>query len=358
MILNPWHQPWHQPWYKDWKNPTSNGFSPDDIPVNITPPSISGNEGTYHNHGVQVNRVSGVWIGADTLTGQWRKNGVDIAGETGAFYIIPNDWQEGDILTYRETATNIDLVTVYQDSNSLVAEPPSVLVDPVIAGDNDEVGDALTITNPGFISNGATVTRQWKRDVADIAGQTGSSYNLQSADYDELIYVRITGENSYGSTFTDSNGILAAFIPDNTVAPVIGGWTSGSPASVTTPPTWLFANTVTGQWRRNGSDVVGQTGTTYTGSYAIGDTLVYRSTAVNIYDTVIVDSNTMTILASFGLSDEGQITNASFAGGYKDLFSFADAGDITNTSFAGQYRDPHPLDDAGLITHTATGSYV
>jgi hypothetical protein len=334
------------------------GSAPDDVPVNVTPPAISGNEGTYHNHGVQVNRTPGVWEDADTVTGQWRKNGADIVGETGPFYVIPNDWQEEDVLTYRETATNADLVSVFQDSNSLIALPPSPLVDPIISGDGSEVGNTLTITTSEVFSNGATTSRQWKRDVADIAGETGSSYDLQAADYGELIYVRATGTNSYGSSFTDSNGILASFTPENTVAPVIGGWTGGSPASVTTPPTWLFADSVSGQWRRNGADVGGQTGTTYTGSYAIGDVLVYRSTATNSSGSVFQDSNSLTILATFSFVDSGDITNASAYGGYKDVYNLSDEGEITNESIRGIYADPYPFSDSGDITHTTTGSYV
>lgn len=309
-------------------------------PVNTVAPSIAGDEGNYHNHGVSVTRSIGTWTGATTYSGQWYKNGVAISGATGSSYVIPNTWALGDILSYRQFAYTADGVMNFHNSNTLVAEAPTLSIAPVItaATGSDNVGDILSVVTAAVFSHGATTTRKWRRGASDIFSQFGTSYTLISADFGSSIYIRYTGTNSYGTLDADSNAFVAGFVPVATQAPVISAWTNGSPPTVTTPPDWDYETTVTGQWRKNGADVVGQTGTTYAGTYNAGDVMVYRSIATNTYGSVNSDSNAVTISLTM-IYREDALMNFSLTG---------ISGDTINQT---------PLNEA-LLKFTLTGTKV
>jgi len=69
--------------------------------VNQTAPTFAGTP----NVGRTLTVVPGIWSGADTVAGQWRRDGIVIPGETGSRYLLA---AEDDLtqISYHETATN------------------------------------------------------------------------------------------------------------------------------------------------------------------------------------------------------------------------------------------------------------
>ncbi len=71
------------------------------LPVNQTAPTFAG----ASNVGRTLTVVPGSWSGADTVVGQWCRDGIAIPGETGSRYLLA---AEDDLtqISYHETATN------------------------------------------------------------------------------------------------------------------------------------------------------------------------------------------------------------------------------------------------------------
>lgn len=286
-------------------------------PMPTVLPVIAGNAGAYHNHGITVSGTDGTWDNAIGFTYQWYHNGNPIPGETNSTFVIPITFVEGDTLDLIVTAYSIEGVEQIGLSNTLVCEVPSELTTVVIqalTGANN-VGDQLSVQTAAVFSNGATVTRQWYRTPGGaISGQTGTSYTLVSGDQGLDINLQYVGTNSYGDSNSISNTITVGFVPVNVIAPVISGWSDGTPIRVTTTPTWTFATSTAGQWVRNGVDVVGQTGTTYSGTTVNGDSILYRASGINIYGTTNVNSNAIAVGLGFANTNNDALLISTFSG--------------------------------------------
>ena len=104
--------------------------------------------------------------------------------------------------------------------------------------------------------------------------------------------------------------------PANTAPPTISG--SATPGSTLTAGsgTWTGTPTptITRQWRRNGADIPGATGSTLsTTGYSAGDVIVLREIATNTNGSASADSAALTLTAAAGPSmDFSQPTNSQY----------------------------------------------
>lgn len=196
----------------------SNALSSVSLPVNITPPSVSGSivEGDVLAANV------GVWEGTTpiTYTYQWfRYDGAtntDIPGETAATYTTVS----ADIakrLGVRVTATN-PIGTTSLDSSTVGPITPagSLPVNtsaPVISG-TVALGRPLTAT-PGVWTGTPTPTLayQWYRGSTAISGATGGTYTVQGEDIAHEVTVRVTATNTAGSASATSNSLANVWQP-------------------------------------------------------------------------------------------------------------------------------------------------
>ena len=139
---------------------------------------------TTHPAGQTVTAGAGasfsvVATGTAPLTYQWKKDGVDIGGATGATYTIAST-VTGDSGSYTVVVTNsvnsatsdAAVLTVNAGSGSA----PTITTQPVsrnvVAGSGVTLTVAATGTGP--------FTYQWKKDGVDIGGATGASLVLAS----------------------------------------------------------------------------------------------------------------------------------------------------------------------------------
>ncbi len=209
--------------------------------------------------------------GLGTISYQWQRGGVDIGGATGSTYTLSD----------ADVGTMISVVASYTDGGAFSESVSSTTVGPV-ANVNDTPGGTVTIT--GTPSEDQTLTAantltdddglgaisyQWQRGGVDIGGATGATYTLGDADVGTMI--------SVVASYTDGDGFSES-VSSAAVGPVAN--VNDTPGgTVTITGTASLGNVLTAgntlsdadglgaisyQWKRNGVDIGGATGTTYT----------------------------------------------------------------------------------------------
>ena len=112
-----------------------------------------------------------------------------------------------------------------------------------------------------------TITYQWFRGTSAVAGATGVTYEVTSADVGKAITVKATATRpGYTTGTSTSNAITGtqAGSPLASVPVVINGTGFYGSTLQLSPPTWDVAGvTTTYQWFRGTSAISGQTGTSY-----------------------------------------------------------------------------------------------
>lgn len=116
--------------------------------------------------------------GTDPLLYQWRKNGVDIPGETGQTLLILN-LQSSDAAQYSVVVWNpygYDISSSVTLSIGGALTPITITVQPVnIAG---TIGAAATFSVTA--TGDGPITYQWRKNGTNIPGATANSYNIPS----------------------------------------------------------------------------------------------------------------------------------------------------------------------------------
>lgn len=184
--------------------------TPPVIPTVVTDPEID-NLSPARDDLLEVS--NGTWANLPTgYAYQWYRDGVAISGETSATYTVTSD-DLGAELTAGVVASNGagDSTEALSDPTTEVVGVPLPTVSPAVTGTAQE-GETLTTTNGTWGAYPApTYARQWKRYdasdvfVEDIAGETGTTYDLVADDVGFKIGCTVTATNSEGDTDEDSN---------------------------------------------------------------------------------------------------------------------------------------------------------
>ena len=209
--------------------------------------------------------------GLGVITYQWQRDGVDIGGATASTYT----------LTQTDVGTTITVVASYTDGEGTNESVTSAGLGPVanvndaptgsvsIAGTPTE-DQTLTAANTLADEDGmGAISYQWQRDGVDIGGATTSTYTLTQADVGTTITVV--------ASYTDGEG-TAESVTSSGVGPVanVNDAPTGSVSIAGTPTedqTLTASNTladedglgaVSYQWQRDGVDIGGATGSSYT----------------------------------------------------------------------------------------------
>ena len=163
------------------------------------------------------------------------------------------------------------------------------------------VDGQITTTDGTWTGSPTSYSYQWKRGATNI-GTNANTYTLVSADAGLNITCVVTATNAIGSTPATSNVFVpsALFAPTNITLPEIDAlafWVAGDTISFT-GNTWDGnpVPTLTYQWLRNGSNITGETNTTYLLDLAdIGQLISVKCTATNSQGTAFETSNQVTI---------------------------------------------------------------
>jgi hypothetical protein len=205
-------------------------------PANTARPTISGTV----EDGQSLTADPGAWSGTEPIAYgyQWRRcddaggGCADIEGATGQSYRLTSA-DVGFTIRVAVTASNAagSGSMSSEPSDAVVAAAPANVVAPTVSGAAED-GQSLT-ADPGTWSGTEPLAYayQWRRcdttggGCADIAGATGPSYTLGSADVGSTIRVRVMASNAAGesSASSEPTAPVAAVAPANTAPPTISG---------------------------------------------------------------------------------------------------------------------------------------
>jgi phosphohistidine swiveling domain-containing protein len=192
------------------------------------------------------------------LSYQWQKNGADIAGATGAIFAIASAMLADDGAVYRVIVTN-PAGTVTSEGAILHVRlvAPRITAHP---GDQTVLeGGAATFT---VAAHGSLLAYQWQRGGIDIPGAHAPSYTIEAAELaDDGAQFRCVVSNAAGSATSGAARLTVQLAPPAILAqPSDLTVNEGEPVSFSVS---ARGSLLTYQWRRNGTDVPGATGATY-----------------------------------------------------------------------------------------------
>jgi len=250
------------------------------------------------------------------LTYQWRKAGTPIPGATGATYTIPS--------VVVGNAGNYDVVitgtcgTVTSNTVTLtVNTSPAITTQP--AGTSACVGASASFS---VTATGTGLTYQWRKAGSNIPGATGTTYTITSVvpgdagNYDVVITGTCGTVTSNTVTLTVNNP------PSITLQPT--GATQCAGTNVTFSVTALGSG-LTYQWRKNGTNIPGATGTSYIlSNITIGDAGNYDVVITGTCGTLTSSVATLTVNTPPSITD--QPDNLTACEGTNAVFSVTAVG--------------------------------
>lgn len=207
------------------------------------------------------------------VTYQWTRGGADIAGATGKTYTLTSA-DSNQSIAVRVTGANVNyLNTSTITSVSKLVAKQAVSGTVVIVGGSSSVanGDTLAAVITGMVPGAAQTgaTYQWTATSGGTTVNLGTSSSQALADLaaDTVVTVTVTPNENYSGTLSAS--VTIGKTPLTATFTITG--TDLAVGNIITPTGQvneadLAANSADYalQWMRNGVDIAGATGTTYT----------------------------------------------------------------------------------------------
>jgi invasion protein IalB len=206
-----------------------------------------------------------VAAGTAPLSYQWQKNGVNIAGATGASYTTPATATSDSGSTFRVVVTNT-VGTVTSAAATLTVNAAPVAPTITTAPANQTVTAGQTATFTVVAAGTAPLSYQWQKNGVNIAGATAASYTTpttttsdSAATFDVVVTNTAGTVTSSAATLTVN---VAPVAPTITTAPANQTVTAGQTATFTV----VAAGTapLSYQWQKNGVNIAGATAASYT----------------------------------------------------------------------------------------------
>ena len=262
----------------------------DNIPVRVIQPVTIGTQPASNSGIVGGSVVLQISVTAtDPVTYQWKHDGEDIEGGTGATLTLAS-LIEAFAGEYQVVVTN-PAGSVLSDVATLTVETPPVISSltehqNIIAGQTVVLAVSATGSQP--------MTYAWKRDGALIDGRTGASLTLQDiAGTDAGVY-SVVIRNSAG--LTESAGVTVSVVQSVSIASqpeaatvVLGGSTLFQVAATGTEP-------ISYQWSQDGAAIADATDSTLTlTSIEATGGGEYKVTVSNAAGSVTSDTVTLSV---------------------------------------------------------------
>lgn len=212
-------------------------------------------------------------------------------------------------LTAPETVSGIDEALQVKEPSA-----PAFTANPVISG-NPYVGETLSCSGGTWSNYPTEIAYTWKRDVTTLPGQTGDTHTVTNADKGEALTCEVTIENAAGEVSATSNAVTVVTppAPAFTTDPVLSGNPAVGSTLTCSPGTWTGAQTTAAYlWRRGGTPIADQTGSTYVVTSADeGGSLTCEVTVANEGGSVTAPSNAVSVPVKQPSNSGGASTTSS-----------------------------------------------
>lgn len=264
--------------------------------------------------------------GDGQLNYQWRKNGVDLSGQSGASLTITNttsadagDYSVNVSNTAGATSSAMAKLTVTPSQLPVITKQPT----------NQTVSAGANVTFSATATGAAPLSFQWKKNGVDLAGQTSSTLTLNAVTSADVGNYSVSISNAAGVT-NSAAAALAVNTPSApaiVVQPINQTVPSGSP--VTFNVTAVGSGQLQYQWKKNGLDLSGQTSASLTINAATAaDAGGYSVSVSNSSGAATSQTATLVVSGSTPPAILIQPTNQTANAGAQVTFSVAANGSI------------------------------
>lgn len=199
-----------------------------------------------------------------TLAYQWLRGTAAIPGATQATY-VPVTADLGQTVSARVTGTKPGYGTISTTSTAVtIGRALTAAPVPTISG-TVAVGSTLTAVPGTWAPAPVTLSYQWYRGSAPIAGATARTYTLAAADAGQKVSVRTTGsQTGYTSLQRASAAVTVPLVLTAPGSVSLAGTATVGSTMTAQPGTWGPAPvTISYQWLRDGTAIAGATASTY-----------------------------------------------------------------------------------------------
>ena len=297
-------------------------------PTADTRPVVSPSAVVYETD--DLTATAGTWSGAGVLTPSYQWEACTPSGGCGAitgatgttYHLTAGEIGKTVRVVVTETSDQWGASTPIASAQTQTVREatPANTAPPTISGTAMHLRTLTSATGTWTGKPTIAFTRQWRRCDAsggactDIAGATGTSYALTTADIGSRIRVVVTGTNATAAVAATSapTAAVAPAPPANATAPAVSGTAIDGGTLTATTGTWTGTAPITyaSQWRRCNAggtgcaDVDGATSTTYTlGPDDIGHTLRVAVTATNVADSTTATSAASAVVTGIAPSN-------------------------------------------------------
>lgn len=226
------------------------------------------------------------------LSYQWKKGATNVG--TGASYTIAST-TVSDAGNYTVVVSNAGGSVTSNIAVLTVIGPPAITTQP----GNQSVVVGSTATFTVVATGSGTLTYQWQKNSAPIAGATSASYTTPATVIgDSGSQYRVVVTNSAGST-TSNQATLT--VTASAVAPTITTHPASQTVTLGASATFSVAASGTApftyQWQKNGGNIGGATGASYTTpGTTLGDNLAqYRVIVTNAGGSATSNAAVLTV---------------------------------------------------------------
>jgi autotransporter-associated beta strand protein len=286
-----------------------------------------------------------VVTGTAPISYQWQRNGVDVPGATDSVYALT---ASGATLgTYRCVITNpVGSVTSANAALSIPnVGPVQVITQPVSQMVAEGAPVSFTVAGNGQ----PTVTYQWKKNGANVAGATSSTLNIAAATTTLAgTYTCVLSNTYLGVKYTATSSPVQLGVVKGGDKNLVLAYGTKTTFTATAAPTGLQY-----QWRQDGVNVPGATSSSYTiTSLNTSHTGVYTCAVTGLGGTAISGATTLTVFdrgPTLLIFPNSALPPAIVSGSYSYQVPVATASYQTPTSYKATGLP------AGLTINAVTG---